>query len=127
MVATDTQFKCVTAYTADNIRSLGQNLGIDLGDVDTSKAKSSNDVAVAIYREWSKTLSAEDAEIVQQLMLEYAAGRVTSIEEMMISGWYQGLPANRQTRVIGLFGKAGQILKLVDDKNVFLAGVFLEE
>ncbi|NEQ23540.1 MAG: hypothetical protein F6K28_31205, partial [Microcoleus sp. SIO2G3] len=114
-------------YTADNIRSLGQNLGIDLEDVDTSKAKSGNDVAVAIYREWSNTLSAEDTEIVQQLMLEYAAGRVTSIEEMMISGWYQGLPANRQTRVIGLFGKVGQILKLVDDKNVFLAGVFLEE
>ncbi len=114
-------------YTAENIKSLGQNLGIDLENIDASEAKSGDDVAVAIYREWSNTLSTEDAEIVQQLILEYAASRVTSIEEMMISGWYEGLPNNRKTRVIGLFGKFNQILELVDDKNAFLAGVFLEE
>ena len=112
-------------YTADKIESLGKTLGIDLGNVDTSEAESSSDVAVAIYRDWSKTLSAEDAEIVQQFMLEYASGRSTSIEEMMSSSWYRELPATRQPRVIGLSGQFNEIVELVDDKNAFLAGVFL--
>jgi hypothetical protein len=114
-------------YTRDEIKSLTESLGVDFESVDVVEAESGNDVAIAIYREWSQTLSAEDAEIVQQLTLEYAADRATSIPEMMISDWYQGLPTDRQPRVIGLFAQFNQIIELIEDKNAFLAGVFSEE
>jgi len=114
-------------YTTEEAKALGESLGIDLDNVDSSGSESGSDLAASIYKEWVKTLSASDKAVIQQLTLEYAAGRVTSMEEVMITGWYQSLTQEQQPRVIGLFAKFNQILEMVDDKNVFLASVFLPE
>ncbi len=115
----------VTKSTIREAEVIGESLGINLDNVDTSEVESGSDLAVAIYKEWSATLPASDQEIVQNFLMEYAGGQLPSIEEMMTSQWYQGLDKSQQPRVVGLSAKFNQILELVDDKNVFLAGVFL--
>ncbi|MGB5971400.1 MAG: hypothetical protein WBG70_24045 [Spirulinaceae cyanobacterium] len=115
----------VTKSTIREAEVIGESLGINLDNVDTSEVESGSELAVVVYKEWSTTLPAGDQEIVQSLLLEYAGGQLPGFEEMVASPWYQGLDKSQQPRVIGLLAKFNQILELVDDKNVFLAGVFL--
>ncbi|MGB5971222.1 MAG: hypothetical protein WBG70_23120 [Spirulinaceae cyanobacterium] len=107
------------------LKGLGESLGINVDNVDTSEVESGSDLAVVIYKEWSTTLPAGEQEMVQNFLLEYAGGQLPSTPEMMASEWYQSLDKSQQPRAIGLLAKFNQILELVDDKNVFLAGVFL--
>ncbi len=114
-------------YTADEVREFGELLGIDLGNINSESSASPSELAVKLYKEWSSNLQASDQVIVNQLILQYAAGHATSLEEMMISNWYQDLSMNQQMRVVGLFAKVHKILELVDDKNTFLAGALIAD